>query len=53
MNNTFEMLDKKFTGISEVELIDVNGGEWPGESLVRAAFDIGRETGRAIRSWFK
>ncbi len=24
MNNTFEMLDKKFTGISEVELIDVN-----------------------------
>ncbi|MGT2742576.1 hypothetical protein [Streptococcus plurextorum] len=53
MNHTFEMMDKTFTTLSEVELIDVTGGEWPGEGLVRAVFDIGRQTGRAIRSWFR
>lgn len=53
MNQQFEILDKKFINLSETDLILVEGGDWSGEGLVRAIFEIGRETGRAIRGWLR
>lgn len=53
--NKFETMDNmntSFVALSDQDLMDMEGGEWPGEGLVRAIFDIGKETGRALRKLF-
>lgn len=52
MNTQFEILDNNFNTITSQELQDINGGSWPGEGLVRAIFDVGVQTGRALAKWF-
>lgn len=48
MNN----VTTNFVSLSEQELMEMEGGSWPGEALVMAIFDIGKQTGRALRKLF-
>lgn len=50
--NKLDTLGQNFAVLTDEELMVTQGGSWPGEGLVRAIFDIGRETGRAIRHAF-
>ena len=46
------MENVNFVALTDEELMEMEGGAWPGEGLVRAIFDIGKQTGRALRKLF-
>ncbi|HEL1551530.1 hypothetical protein [Streptococcus suis] len=45
-------MNTNFVALTDQELMEMEGGSWPGEALVMAIFDIGKQTGRALRKLF-
>ncbi|WP_461219270.1 hypothetical protein [Lapidilactobacillus salsurivasis] len=41
-----------FPELTSTEQIEIYGGSWPGEGLVKAIYDVGYKTGRALAKWF-
>lgn len=51
--NAFEAIDNKyFATLSDIEMVSINGGSCPSETLVSVVFDIGKEAGRVLRKLF-